>query len=809
MFQNYFKTAIRNLWRFKGFAIINILSLTIGIVGCLVIALFVWDEKQYDKFIPGRENIYRIYDEKTDNDVVTYAAVTPPMFATFLKHEYPEVSTTARIMMLSDKYLLENGEKKGYEEKGWIVDSTFFQVFPVKFSRGDINTALNEPNAVVISEDIATRYFGNEDPVGKTVKINKGDMVVKAVFAKLPEHFHLRFQYLMPMAAAGIPPERMQKWTWQQFYTYIKLKPGTNIQQLQNKFQAYMKKAIFPTFSQERSSFLPFFQPLRDIHLKSSEFIYDNAVRGNQTYVKALSIIAVFVLIIACFNFINLATARSFRRAKEIGVRKVVGADRMQLVLQFIGETVLLSVLSMILATAITFFLIPVLNQFTDKSIKFNPFTNPILALIIVGSGIVIGMLAGIYPALVLSGFQPIKVLKNMKPVGSGSTSWLRHALVVIQFSLSVLLIVSTIIVFRQTKYLNKKDLGFNKEQVVYFQLRDSLESNPKTLETFKDILRTSPEIISVTSGYGLPGDQYAGDGIKLPTKDGVKDYSSKVFIGDYDYVKTLGLRIVAGRDFSRQMSTDEREAFLINETAVKEWGFGTPEKAIGQSIYWDEWAPRDTTQPMKKGKIIGVVQDFHYTSLHEKVTASVIQIYPQITYKIAAKIKTANMKDAISFTTSKWNQFVPAYPLDYKFMDETYGAMYKSEEKLSDLLWIFTLMAIFIGCMGLFGLAAFSAEQRTKEIGIRKVLGANVFNIMGLLSKSFLVLVLISAVIAFPVSWWAMNDWLKDFPYRVDISWWIFGIAIVAAMLIAFMTVSFQSVKAATANPVKSLRTE
>lgn len=809
MFKNYLKTAIRNLWRYKGFAFINILSLTIGIVGCLVIALFVWDEKQYDKFVPGNENIYRLYDQRNDNDVITYAAVTPPMFATFLKQQYPEVSTTARIMMRSDKFLLENGEKKGYEEKGWYVDSNFFQIFPVKFLRGDINTALNDPNSVVISEDLASRYFGSEDPVGKTVQINKDNKVVKAVFAKLSEHFHLKFQYLMPMGSAGIAEGRLQKWTWQQFYTYVKLRPGTNVQQLQDKFQAYMKKEIIPTFDQVGSSFLPFFQPLRDVHLKSSDFIYDNAIRGNQTYVKALSIIALFVLVIACFNFINLATARSFRRAKEIGVRKVVGADRKQLIFQFIGETILLSVFSMVLATVATFFLVPVLNQFTGKAIEFNPFLNPVLALMILATGVVIGILAGIYPALVLSGFQPIKVLKNVKLAGSGSTSWLRHALVVIQFSLSVLLIVSTIIVFRQTKYLNQKDLGFNKEQIVYFQLRDSLESNPKTLETFKDILRNSPDIVSVTSGYGLPGDLYAGDGIKIPTKDGVKDYGCKVFIGDYDYVKTLGLRIIAGRDFSRNMSTDEREAFLINETAVKEWGFGTPEKAIGQPIYWNEWAPKDTTQPLKKGKVIGVLKDFHYTDLHEKLTTSVIQLYPQVTYKIAAKIRTAKMKEALSFITSKWNQFVPAYPLDYKFMDETYGAMYKSEEKLSELLWIFTLMAIFIGCMGLFGLAAFSAEQRTKEIGIRKVLGANVFNIVGLLSKNFLLLVLISALIAFPVAWWAMNNWLKDFPYRVNISWWIFGIAIVAALLIAFITVSFQSIRAATANPVKSLRAE
>jgi len=363
--------------------------------------------------------------------------------------------------------------------------------------------------------------------------------------------------------------------------------------------------------------------------------------------------------------------------------------------------------------------------------------------------------------------------------------------------------------VYKQTKYLNNKDLGFNKEQVVYFQVRDSLETNPKTLETFKSLLRSSSNILAVTSGYGLPGDQYAGDGIILPSKGGEKEYPANVFIGDHDYVKTLGLRIIAGRDFSREMSTDIKEAFLINETAVKEWGFRTPQKAIGQPIYWNEWAPADTTQPIKKGKVIGVVEDFHYKSLHEKVSASVIQLYPQVTYKVAVKLKTADIKNTLAFINNTWNQFVPAYPLDYKFMDETYAAMYKNEEKLSDLLWIFTIMAIFIGCMGLFALAAFSAEQRTKEIGIRKVLGANALNIVGLLSRNFMSLVLIASLIAFPIAWWAMNNWLKDFPYRIEISWWIFAIAVFAALAIALLTVSFQSVKAARVNPVKSLRSE
>ena len=808
MFKNYFKTALRNLLRYKGFALINIASLTIGIIGCLVIGLFVWDEWQYDKNIPGGENIYRIYDERKDNNSTTYMTPVPPAFASFLERQYPEVETTLRILMSGDKFLMEAGNKRAYEEKGWFVESSFFKIFPLKLIKGDAATALTPPTAIVISEDIANRYFGNENPVGKTIKINKSDFTVKAVLAKLPEHFHLKFNYLMSLASADIPKERMEKWTWNQFYTYIKLKPGTDADQLQNKFQAYVKKDIYPTLTQAGSTFLPLFQPLKSIHLQSSNFVYDNAIRGNETYVRSLTIIAFFVLAIACFNFINLATARSLRRAKEIGVRKVMGAGRKQLIFQFIGETILLSVFSMIIATVVTLSVVPLLNQFTGKSIEFTPFTNPLLSLTILMAGFAIGILAGIYPAFVLSGFQPVKVLKSMKLVTRGTGgAWLRQGLVVLQFALSALLIVSTIIVYRQTKYLNNKDLGFNKEQIVYFQIRDSLAANPKILETFKSQLKGSANVISLTSGYGLPGDQFAGDGVNVGNEN--KEHPANVFIGDEDYVKTLGLRIIAGRDFSKEMSTDVKEAFIINETAVKEFGFGTPEKAIGQSLSWNEWAPTDTLNPMKKGKVIGVVQDFHYKSLHEKLSASVIQLYPQITFKVAVKLKTAGIKNTIAYINNVWNKFSPGYPLDYKFMDESYGEMYKSEEKLSDLLWIFTIMAIIVGCMGLFGLAAFSAEQRTKEIGIRKVLGANVLNIVGLLSRNFLMLVFIASLIAFPVAWWAMNNWLKDFPYRITISWWIFATAIIAALMIALLTVSFQSIKAAIANPVKSLRTE
>ncbi len=805
MIKNYFKTAIRNLLRYKGFALINIFSLTVGIIGCLVIGLFVWDEWQYDKNIPAGENVYRIYDEQKEETSTTYMAPVPPAFASFLQQQYPEVAITARIFQGPDKYLWEANDKKNYEEKGWLTDSTFFTVLPIKFNQGDPTTALAAPSAIVISENLAKKYFGDEDAMGKTIRINKNTLKVTGVFARLPEHFHLDFQYVMAIPYKFMP---MDSWTWNQFFTYVKLKPGTNAHPLQDKFQAYVKKEIYPTLERSGSTFLPFFQPLEDIHLHSADFVYDNAIRGNITYVKALTVIAFFVLIIACFNFINLATARSFRRAKEIGVRKVIGANRKQLVLQFIGETILLAVVSMCIAAIATLFIVPLLNRFTGKSIEFNLFTDPLLAAILLAAGIVIGVLAGIYPALVLSSFRPAKVLKSMRPVGDGSRgALLRHALVVMQFTLSVLLIVSTIIVYQQTKYLNDKDLGFNKEQVVYFPLRDSLSSNPKTLETFKNELRRSSSIVSVSSGYGLPGDRFAGDAVIAGNEN--KEQFANVFVGDENYVKTLGLRIIAGRDFSANMSTDVSEAFIINETAVKEFGFGTPAAAIGQPISWNEWVPADKSNPVKKGKVIGVVADFNYKSLHEKVAASVIQLYPQVAFNVAVKLKPTDLKNSLAYISNIWNKFSPIYPLDYKFMDESYGEMYKSEQKLSDLLWIFAIMAIIVGCMGLFGLAAFSAEQRTKEIGIRKILGAGVWNITGLLSKKFLMLVLVASLIAFPIAWWAMNSWLKDFPYRITMNWWIFGIAAAVALAVALATISYQAIKAALANPVKSLRTE
>jgi putative ABC transport system permease protein len=805
MLKSYFKIALRNLQRAAGPAVINILGLTIGITGCLLIGLYVWDEQQYDKFFNHRDRVARIYLERTTNTGNSFAAVTPPMFASFIKQQYPEVEHTLRILMWSGKKLVEVGEKKAYEEKGMIADSTFFQVFPLTFIRGDRRTALLDRASIIITEEIARKYFGDADPIDKMLKLDKVPLTVKGVVATLPEHFHLEFNYMVSLSSTGLPAERMQSWGWTQFFTYVMFKTPTDIARFEKKFQAAVKQAD-PDADQPGFSNTPRLQRLTDIHLHSANLEFDNAKRGNASYVKGLTIIAIFVLLIACFNFINLSTAQSFRRAKEIGVRKVIGADRKQLVLQFTGETILISFIAVVISLIATALILPSLNTFTGKSIAFNLFANPVLLLLLVAGTLLIGLISGFYPALMMSGFQPITVLKGLKPTGDVTASnALRQGLVVLQFALSALLIVSTVIVYKQINFLRETDLGFNKDQLIYFNVQGDVEKHP---EVFKEELKRAPGVVSVTGGYGLPGDALAGDGIIVPGKDGNKEHPATHLIVDHDYIKTMAIQLLAGRDFSKKYPTDIEEAFIINETAVKQLGFGTSEAALGKALHWNKWV-KDSINPVKQGKVIGVVKDFHVKSMHEKLSVTVLHIYPPELSKIAVKVKSANLPATIQYITDTWNKFSPDFPLDYKFLDENFAAMYKSEEKLGSLLLIFTVMAIFIACMGLFGLAAFNAKQRVKEIGIRKVLGASVLNIIAMLSGNFLRPVLIASLIAFPVAWWAMHNWLQDFEYRITIGWSIFLVCGVLSLVIALVTVSTQAIKAATANPVKSLRTE
>jgi putative ABC transport system permease protein len=810
MIKNFIKTAYRNISRHKGFSFINITGLTLGLTACLLIALFVWDEKQYDKFVPGGEQVYRIYSEYANTNGVQTMAATPPIFTSTLDRDYPEIEKTTRIMLQAEnKTLFENGKTKIYEENGFIADSTFFDVFPLSFKYGTHNNLFPDRTSIVLSDDFAYRLFGDEDPVGKQIQMNKSTYQVKGVFIKDPR-FHLQFNYMIPLSAIAqwIPAERMQSWAWHQFMSYAKLKRGTNVLALEMKFQKDVIEKSKLAAKETNTWDKPFFQPLKNIHLYSSGFKFDKAQRGNITYVNALIVIAVFILLIACFNFINLSTAKSLQRAKEVGIRKTIGAGRNQLIFQFTGETILLSFISIVLSIALASAVLPWMNTFTGKNIPVSLFTRPVVILLLVSLALLTGILAGFYPAIVLSGFKPIKVLKSSVSAVkvSGTAPLLRHSLVVVQFTLSVLLIVSAIVVFKQVNYLHNKDLGFNKEQIMFFPMRG--DSMAKNSSVFKNELLKTPGVSSVSIGYGYPGDAVAGDEI-IVEKNGQRITQSVTQLTiDHDYIKTLGLQVVAGRDFSKAMTTDPDHAWIINETAVKQFGFDSPEKSIGKMLYWHPWGARNPDS-LKTGQVIGVVKDFNYKSLYDKVEPAVLQIFPGAAWKVAVKINTANAANTIDKIGTVWKSFSRDYPLEYKFLDENFEQMYNSEDKLKTLLWIFTLIAIFIGCIGLFGLTAYAAERRRKEIGIRKVLGATTQGLVLLLSRDFIKLVLISLVIASPIAWYFMNKWLENFAYKIPVSWWTFVLTGLIAVCIAFITVSFQAIKAAMANPVKSLRAE
>ena len=808
MLRHYIKTALRSLRRHRSFTALNLAGLTLGLTAALLIAGFVWDEYQYDRNIPGGDRIYRVTTTTTNDHGTSENSVSPPVFAGLLQKEYPAVEQATRILSLSEfKQLFEAEGKQFYESDGLFVDSNFLSVFPLRFDRGTRTKALDDASSIVLSREMAARYFGSSDPVGRKILIEKHPVVVTGVFVKDPR-FHLSFDYLRPIATLQLPAQRMQSWGWQQFYTYIKLREAGDIRPVAAGFQKLIQQRAWPDTKPHGFTYLAGFQPLYAIHLHSAGFKFDNAERGNITYVNALIVIAAFILLIACFNFINLSTALSVRRAREVGVRKAIGAARRQLIGQYIGETLLLALSSTILAVGLTLLLLPALNHFTGKSIPAALLLQPAAIASIAGLTFILGLTAGTYPALVLSGFDPVKVLKSggFRPGEPGRRSGLRNGLVVVQFSLSILLILAAIIVFRQVDYLHHKDLGFNKDQILFFPMRG--DKMAKSTEAFRTDLRQLPGVSSVSIGYGYPGDAVAGDQIILDRKGQRVTQSVTQLTVDFDYIKTLQLQVLAGRDFSKTMPTDQDHAWILNETAVRELGFGTPDKALGQTLYWHPW---DGNNPdsLKIGRVIGVVKDFNYKSLYDKVEPAVIQIYPSAAWKVAVKLSTANLTSTMTQINSVWNKYTPDYPLEFKFLDQNFDELYRSEDKLQSLLWIFTGIAIFIGCLGLFGLAAYSTETRRKEIGIRKILGASEAGVLFLLSMGFIRPVLISLLIASPVAVVVMNRWLQGFAYRTPIAWWIFVLAAAVAVTIALLTVSYQALRAALANPVKSLRAE
>ena len=794
MLTNYIKVAWRNISRNKLFSTINILGLALGMASSLLIFLWIHDERSVDRYHANSPQLYTvlqrlIYDGKAD---VTHA--TPGILPDEVKRQFPEIMYAAGYTGWDAKMTFTVGEKVNKEMGHW-AGADWFKMFSIPILAGTAQTALNAPANLAISHKLANTYFGSPAAaLGKSIRIdNKTDYQVTAVFEDLPNNSSDRYDFLLNWQDCLNRNEWMKSWGNNGPHTRIMLRPDANVANLDAKLTGFLRKYdkdIGKTFDAQL-----FLQAYSDAYLYSN-FKNGQQDGGRIEYVRLFGIVAIFLLVIACINFMNLATARSVKRAREVGVRKVIGAVRGLLVGQFIGEALLFAVLALGIALLLVSLLLPAFNSLTGKYISL-PVTNPSFWLVLTGITLVTGLLAGSYPALFLSSLQPVKVLKSRLTFGSGAKLF-RQGLVVFQFVLSMVLIVGTIVVYRQVDFIQTENLGYNRENLIYVPVEGGL-STASNYRTFKDELLRMPGIQSVASMEESP--THLGNttgGVTWQGKDpNVNIEFTHTTVG-YDLLKTLNVQLVAGRDFSPTFGTDTTN-YIINEATAARMGFKNP---IGQSL----------TMWKRTGKVIGVIKNFHFQSLHTPITPLVIRLNNQSglgAQTFLVRTQPGQARQAIASLETLWQQMNPTFPFAYRFSDDEYQKMYTSESIIGRLATYFAFLAIFISCLGLFGLASFMAEQRTKEIGVRKVLGASITSIVGLLSQDFLKLVLIAIVIASPLAWWAMDKWLQGYAYKISLSWWIFVLAGLFAIGVALLTISFQSIKAALMNPVKSLRSE
>jgi len=777
--------------RFKFFSFINIFGLAVGIACCTVIVLFVQDELSYDRHHADAGRIYRVVKDFVNDDGSRLPdATTPPAIAMRIQKEIPEVENVVRLFPgWGRKFLVKFEEKKFLEEDVYRADSSFFTVFTVPFIKGNASTAFSQLKAVVVTESTAKKYFGNDDAMGKVIEIDQmGPHTVTAIIKDIPRSSHFNFDFLISTRTIGGNID--DEWNFYNFYTYIKLKPETSIATVEPKIQALFKK------NQPENKNIFYTQPLTSIHLHS-HLKWELKPNSDASYIYIVITIGLFMIIIACINYINLSTARSSLRAKEIGVRKVAGAAKSVLVRQFVIESVLITLLASLVALAIAQLVLPAINHITGKDLSIFATNGLLLPALIIGA-LILGGLAGLYPAIYLSSFDPVKVLKGERV--ANSTFALRKVLVVIQFVISIALITGSLIISQQVKFIQSAKLGFNKEQVVMIDDVGSLDRSERAAlkQTFSQI----PGVKHIGFSDGIVGGQNWTNSIRL--KGSENSHLVNFLNVDGDFIKALDLSIIAGRSFSTEFPGDTADAIILNETAIKQ--LGIPEPAVGQQIVWSEDTENDT---IYYATVVGVVKDFHFTSLKNEIKPFAFVTDNNRQWTFAAKIDGNDVGNTLSRLEAAWNKNVESRPFQYFFLDETYDKLYQSERNFKTVFLYVTILAIVIACLGLLGLASFTTTQRTKEIGIRKVLGSSVPGIVRLLSKDFLKLIIIAAVIAFPLAWYAMRNWLQDFAYRVNIAWWVFIIAGASAVLIALVTISVQAIKAAVANPVKSLRSE
>jgi len=797
MFFNYLVIAFRNLAKYKIFSTINIVGMAISLASCLLIAIFVIDELSYDQHIEDVDRKYRVYNIISTAEGQRYMAINPYPFASYMQRDFPEIESALRVMDTYEPQMFQLGEKKTKEGQGVISESGIFDMLSLKIISGEGGSALDRPQTLALSESLAKKYFKDTNPVGKTIKVDNMDREITAVFADAPEQFHLRINYIITFAGTNWPKNQQDNFRRTQIFTYLKLAPGADANALQGKFVAFNEKYSAPQLKEIGMSYDTRLQKVTDAHLHSSNFEWEMAQRGDAQSVYILIGTAIMILAIACLNFINLSTARAVKRMKEVGIRKATGAQRGQLILQFLSESILFTFIGLALAIVVAETALPMLNLIVEKQLDI-PYNSMYISGMLAFC-MMLGVLAGGYPAVYLSGFRPAIVLSR-KNESLGGSGLFRQSLVIIQFMLSFFLISASLIVLSQNDLIRNKDLGFNKEHVVVVPLR---EPELKNQEATKQMYKNNPNVIDATICFGLPGDVVAGDGVLDPGSD--KELLCSLFCVDNDYIPTMRMKVIAGRAFSREFVSDSSDAFVVNESFLETYGFGTPEDAIGKKLDWLRWDNRQ----LKHGKIIGVVKDFHFKSLREKLSPVVMQIFPSNAWKLATRIKGDNIPATIAHLQKVHETLDPEWAFSYNFLDDSLDAMYKSEQKLGQLFTIFTYLAIVVACLGLFGLVEYSVNQRTKEISIRKVFGASVSSLLMLLTKRYFFLLVISCVLIVPVVLYTAEEWLSRFAYQVRLEPMLFLKAGGLILIITAFTVSFQSIRAALSNPVKNLRND
>lgn len=817
MIKSYIKIAWRSMMKNKFFSIVNIFGLSVGLTCCMLIALYLHHETTYDSYHKNINNLYQVGTTSITKGVKPEKSpYTSPPVAAALKQEYPEIAECTRLLNLfTDKenlvqYTPSNGDKKSFlESHGFLADASFFKMFDYDFIEGNSN-ALNEPNTAVLSEAMVKKIFGNESPINKTLHVTSNmngdnDYKITGVFRPKAMPSHIDGNFFLSFAGGGMEKYIQRNNDFARnnmFFTYVLLKPGTSADRLEGKLPAFVKKYEAVDLQKMGRDKKQFLLPVRDIHL-SQEVTSNVTPPASHTYLFVLASIALFTLLIACINFMNLSTARSSKRSAEVGVRKVLGAEKSTLIRQFLGEAILMTFIAFLIALAFTYLLLPLFNQLSAKNIIFSFSADKNILLVFLVMTLLTGVLAGSYPAFYLSSFNPVKVLKG-KLSNSLAVVAVRKGLVTFQFIISVVLIIASVVIARQMNYMRTADLGFAKDRQIVIPLRT--DASKAIYTTLKNELKNIPQILSVGGSAYYPGIINPSDAMFY--KDGqtmVDARHTRVNYIDDSFLNTLQIQTATGRLFSPEFKSDTGNKVIVNENAVKDYGFADARKAIGQNIHYDLQGKQYSFQ------IIGVVKDFHYEDLHLPVTPYLFQLtYDKNQYNyLIVHAKAGNMAPLIKTLETTWRQVNHSDPFVYNFLDDEFQKNYEADNRLAGIVGYFTAIAILISCLGLFGLAAFSAEQRTKEIGVRKVLGASVSTIVSLLSVDFLKLIVASIVIASPIAWWAMNKWLQGFAYRKSIDWTIFAYTTIIAIVIGLVTIGSQAVKAAIANPVKSLRSE